>query len=258
MHASSFEQPLSVHYSELAATGYDKDGKQVCGKWHIYPEMAAAGLWTTPSDLAHFVLVLFDILSARQAGPISKMLLEEPLKPHIKGGSSGLGFFIRGSGDTISFGHSGCNKGYIANLVAYPKQQKGWIIMVNNDGACGLIDEIERSISDVYGISGFEPVIKKTVPLDQAAYNKITGIYKDKDHTITINMRDNRLYILDSYIPQEMRLYPTNENRFFMKEKRHSIQLISFNSHVDALVLLDENGKKISDQEGNVIVLKKE
>ncbi len=258
MHASSFEQPLSVHYSALTATGHDTDGKQICGKWRIHPEMAAAGLWTTPSDLAHFVLVLFNILSARQAGPISKMLLEEALTAHNEGGSSGLGFFIKGAGDSINFGHSGCNEGYIANLVAYPKQQKGWIIMVNNDGALGLIDEIERSISDVYGISGFEPIIKKTVPLDQAAYSKITGIYKDKAHTITINMHDNMLYILDSYIPQKMRLYPTNENRFFMKEQKHLIQFMSVDSQVDALVLLDENGKKITDQEGNGIVLKKD
>jgi len=38
------------------ATGYYADGKELKGKYHIYPEQAAAGLWTTPTDLAKYVI----------------------------------------------------------------------------------------------------------------------------------------------------------------------------------------------------------
>ena len=34
----------------------DRSGKKVEGDWHVYPEMAAAGLWTTPRDLANYLL----------------------------------------------------------------------------------------------------------------------------------------------------------------------------------------------------------
>jgi CubicO group peptidase (beta-lactamase class C family) len=48
---STFDQPLPKNVSSLAATPYRGDGKPVKGGWHTYPEIAAAGLWTTPSDL---------------------------------------------------------------------------------------------------------------------------------------------------------------------------------------------------------------
>jgi CubicO group peptidase (beta-lactamase class C family) len=54
MSESTYEQPLPEARWEQAATAYESDGEEVEGKWHIYPEMAAAGLWTTPTDLARF------------------------------------------------------------------------------------------------------------------------------------------------------------------------------------------------------------
>src|SRR3954453_23528749 len=54
MHDSSYQQPLPADRAAHAATGPRENGQAVEGKWHVYPEMAAAGLWTTPTDLAKF------------------------------------------------------------------------------------------------------------------------------------------------------------------------------------------------------------
>src|SRR5215469_16449796 len=54
MSDSSYEQPLPPARAAMTAGGGYGDGKAVPGKWHVYPEMAAAGLWTTPTDLAKF------------------------------------------------------------------------------------------------------------------------------------------------------------------------------------------------------------
>lgn len=56
MTNSTFQQPLPTEMERRAATGYRTDRSEVPGRWHVYPEMAAAGLWTTPTDLAKYVI----------------------------------------------------------------------------------------------------------------------------------------------------------------------------------------------------------
>src|SRR5664279_3904965 len=75
MASSTYDQPLPATLVPKAAAGYSQDGKEVPGKRHVYPEMAAAGLWTTPSDLARFGIGLQNILRGKP-GPISKAMAE--------------------------------------------------------------------------------------------------------------------------------------------------------------------------------------
>ena len=152
MGSSSFEQPLNKKDRKHAATGYYQNGKNVV---HVYPEKAAAGLWTTPTDLAHFAIRVSQIADGTQFGPINQKLIKEALTiqyPIENYGGIGLGFFIENSGKNRSFGHSGGNEGFISDLVMYPDLKKGYVVMVNNDEAWDIIPEIEDSIAHVYGI----------------------------------------------------------------------------------------------------------
>jgi CubicO group peptidase (beta-lactamase class C family) len=65
MTHSTYSQPLPDAIRKSAASGYRGNGKVVDGKIHIYPEMAAAGLWTTPTDLAKFAI---EVLVNRDKG----------------------------------------------------------------------------------------------------------------------------------------------------------------------------------------------
>ena len=56
MRRSAYEQPLGEERARNAASAYRGDGKAIAGRWHTYPEKTAAGLWTTPSELALFVM----------------------------------------------------------------------------------------------------------------------------------------------------------------------------------------------------------
>jgi CubicO group peptidase (beta-lactamase class C family) len=56
MTRSTYQQPLPASLRDNAATPYRSDGKPVDGGAHTYPEMAAAGLWTTPTDIAKYAL----------------------------------------------------------------------------------------------------------------------------------------------------------------------------------------------------------
>ena len=58
MTCSTFEQPLPPDRGQAAAR-HD---------WHVYPESAAAGLWTTPGDLARYACALQAALAAAVAG----------------------------------------------------------------------------------------------------------------------------------------------------------------------------------------------
>ena len=56
MKNSFYTQPPPASKMKLLATGYKADGKEVRGKYHIYPEQAAAGLWTNPADLCKYII----------------------------------------------------------------------------------------------------------------------------------------------------------------------------------------------------------
>ena len=94
MTASTYEQPLPADRARLAATGYYPNGKEVKGKWHIYPEMAAAGLWTTPSDLARFAIGIQKALAARSNPVLSSSMTRRMLT--VQKGNDGLGLFLKG------------------------------------------------------------------------------------------------------------------------------------------------------------------
>ena len=49
MTNSAYEQPLSPERDRNAARAHSGRGRAMDAKWHVYPELAAAGLWTTPT-----------------------------------------------------------------------------------------------------------------------------------------------------------------------------------------------------------------
>jgi len=79
MTASSYEQPLPPARAALTADGTYQDGKPVHGRWHIYPEMAAAGLWTTPTDLAKFAIEIAKSWNGKSNRVLSQKTVEEML-----------------------------------------------------------------------------------------------------------------------------------------------------------------------------------
>ena len=90
----------------MAATPYEADGKAVVGGAHTYPEMAAAGLWTTPTDLAKYAIEVERSLVGEANHVLSKEMTEQMLTPGM--GDWGLGVEIGGSKTNPYFTHGGC------------------------------------------------------------------------------------------------------------------------------------------------------
>jgi len=148
MEHSTFAQPLQPDRFEEAAAGH-RGGAALPGRWHVYPELAAAGLWTTPSDLVTWA---FEIASAYQGG--SGALLPEDLAREMltpQEGSTGLGPSLGGTGPGFFFGHAGANAGFVAQLVYFPETGQGAAVMTNAETGGRLIREILLAIGAEYG-----------------------------------------------------------------------------------------------------------
>jgi CubicO group peptidase (beta-lactamase class C family)/predicted transcriptional regulator YdeE len=147
MSESSYEQPLPAARAAMTAGGTYMDGKAVHGKWHIYPEMAAAGLWTTPTDLAKFAI---DTALSRQGKSnrvLSEKMTREMLTPVMDG--AGLGFFMD-KDNSGQFGHNGADEGFQAVLTMNADTGNGVAMMANSDNGISVMNTVLRRVAKEY------------------------------------------------------------------------------------------------------------
>jgi CubicO group peptidase (beta-lactamase class C family) len=149
---STFQQPIPEKLRPLIAMPYDQDGNAIEGGPHIYPEMAVAGLWTTPSDLALFALAIQDALAGKPRAILSPSTADQMLQP-VRGFYA-LGFAIAGNGPNRYFSHPGVNAGFVAFLFAYEKGD-GVVLMTNGQNTKALGLEIIHTLSKQYGWTEF-------------------------------------------------------------------------------------------------------
>jgi CubicO group peptidase (beta-lactamase class C family) len=149
MDDSTFDQPLAADALPLAATGHARDGRPIPGKRHTYPELAAAGLWTTPSDLARFLIDLQLALEGR-AGTILTPESTSAVLTEVRDGY-GLGFVVNGEPGEPTWGHTGGNAGFAAYMLASRRGGNGVVVMTNGDNGGPLFREIVQAVRNVYG-----------------------------------------------------------------------------------------------------------
>jgi len=149
MTDSSYEQPLPSARAALTATGTYEDGKPVPGKWHIYPEMAAAGLWTTPTDLAKCAIEIALSKQGKANHVLSQAMAREMLRPQIE--RVGLGFFLGDEKEPDRFGHGGADEGFQADLIMFGDSGQGIAIMGNSDNFFRVAPYVEDSVAKEYG-----------------------------------------------------------------------------------------------------------
>ena len=152
MTHSTFQQPIPDSLHPLMAMPYDKHGNAIAGGPHTYPEMAPAGLWTTPSDLALFALGIQDALVGRLGAIVSPSTAREMLQPAAQ--DYALGFVVDGNGASRYFWHPGANAGFLSVFFAY-EQGDGLVLMTNKDYSKDLMLETVRALAKPYGWAEF-------------------------------------------------------------------------------------------------------
>jgi CubicO group peptidase (beta-lactamase class C family) len=160
MTNSTFEQPLAPHREKQAARAHDRVGARMGDAWHIYPEQAAAGLWTTPTDLAKFAIEVQLSLLGKSNRVLSQTMVQEMVTP-VGVGPFAVGFQIGKEGEGWYFSHGGGNWGFRCDLVAHRVKGYGAVIMTNGDSGGALFQQLRRLIQQEYGWDALDAPIPR-------------------------------------------------------------------------------------------------
>lgn len=149
MSNSSFEQPLAVNNTTRAALAHDEHGRRMGPPWRIHPEQATSGLWTTPSDLAKFIIEIQTALRGPNGQVLDQRSAREMISP-VGVGRFAIGVAIDQRGDGWYFTHSGSNWGYRAWMSGHVRKGYGVVIMANSDNGMALMNQIADRIEKAY------------------------------------------------------------------------------------------------------------
>ena len=149
MTQSSFEQPPARDAVSKMAWAHDREGRSRGAPWHVYPEQAAAGLWTTPTDLATFVIEVQNAVAGPRGRVLDQMSAREMVTP-VGVGAYAVGLSISMRGEGWYFGHGGSNWGFMADILGHVRKGYGVVVMTNGDNGNALIRQIEARIAAVY------------------------------------------------------------------------------------------------------------
>jgi CubicO group peptidase (beta-lactamase class C family) len=225
-------QPLSMYRTTYSyypdeeaglsiARGHDEKGKaDKKKKYHVYPEMAAAGPWTTATDLARLALEIQKEYNGFSTAVADSGLVREMISPQIN--TTGLGIHLKGSGNVSAFWHSGNNAGYTGLFFGTTSGQ-GAIVLTNSDDGVSLALEIINSIADVYNWPSMQTqYLKKT---SDKQYEVYIGQYKKGNTNILIGKDNNGLFISSSD-KKKFTLFQAKDGSFLIKEKPEHLKLI--------------------------------
>lgn len=149
MRDSSYEQPPAPERAAHTARAHDGQGKSMGAKWHVYPEQAAAGLWTTPSDLARFLIEVQRAIRGPKGAVLSQQSATSMIAP-VGVGLFAVGLEIEKRGEGWYFTHSGGNWGFNCDLLGHVRKGYGVAIMINTGNASAVINEIEARVAAAY------------------------------------------------------------------------------------------------------------
>ncbi|MGH7459515.1 MAG: serine hydrolase [Longimicrobiales bacterium] len=225
MTRSTYEQPLPESFDRNAARAHSGEGKSMGSKWHIYPEQAAAGLWTTPSDLARFAIEVQRSAVGQSNKVLSRTLVQEMLSP-VGVGDYAVGFSISKIGQGWYFSHGGANWGFRGTLIAHKTKGYGLAIMTNADQGGAVAAELSRRIQLAYEWDSFAepaprgyrpPVARTEITVAEETLRTYVGEYQVSPQlSLTITLENGRLQALPTG-QTKATLFAEAQDLFFLR-----------------------------------------
>jgi CubicO group peptidase (beta-lactamase class C family) len=214
MKRSTYAQPLPAALQGAAASGHDGGGAPLPGKWHTYPEQAAAGLWTTPSDLARFVIALQEAAGGKSDKLISHAMATRMLTK-VKG-DYGIGIEVRNVDGQRAFRHNGVNRGFQADMYGLTDGGQGVVVMTNGDRGGEIVGAIMRSVASEYQWKDMRVVEKPVAAVSAATLARYAGNYQLGPMTVKVVQDGERLLISAPPLgPQPRAFVPSSQTAFF-------------------------------------------
>ncbi len=173
----------------------------------VYPQQAAAGLYTTPTDLATFIIEMQKAYRGK-----SQLLQQASAKTMLtaqanisEGGfreQIGVSPFLLQRIDNqeekgIYFEHTGANAGFTAYAIGNLTEGEGAVIMLNSgDDFDGLGKEIRRAIAQTYNWYHFLPETIKPKPMPTKTLDEYVGRYR-RDADVIVELRRENNYLVE-------------------------------------------------------------
>lgn len=258
MTRSTYEQPLPESFDRNAARAHSGEGKAMGAKWHVHPEQAAAGLWTTPSDLARFVIEVQQSAAGQSNRVLSRTLVQEMLSP-VGVGDYAVGFAIQKMGQGWYFAHGGSNWGFRGTVLAHKVKGYGLVILTNADNGGAVANELSRRIQRAYewdsfaepAPRGYRPPVERTeIPVAESVLRGYVGEYQlTPQVSITITLEDGRLQAQPTG-QSKATLFAEAADKFFLRVTTAQVTFTKAPSgEVTGLILhqggRDQTGRKV-------------
>ncbi len=246
MTHSSYAQPLPDSWQAKTATGYLPDGSKVEGQWHIYPEMAAAGLWTTATDLAQAFIELQKGVAGEETQVLEPAMAQQMLKPYFED-FVGLGMFLENNGEEWYFSHGGWDEGFSSEAIAHKTRGYGVVVLTNSNHP-PFISELIRSVAATYQWDNKQAPIYKAEEITEDELTRIEGKYQyDEDQHIEIFQEDDQMFF--KYLKDKLPIPLTKigDNEYIRPTRTNIIQFLEDpETGVQHLVFREEGSEKLT------------
>jgi CubicO group peptidase (beta-lactamase class C family) len=252
MYHSTYRSPLPADWEPFAAVGHHRDGAPLLGRWHIYPESAAAGLWTTPLDLARLVVLLEETVQGKTERLLRRDLLVEMLSPQARvrgislNGWEGLGWFLTGEDGDDYYGHGGDNEGYRAQVIIRKGRGQAGVIMTNADSGDALTDDWMNTIAVEYGWKAFAYLPPEPIDLPTDALAVFAGQYRLEDGA-TLGVRETADGLALDYPGQPpLVMRPHSADSFFLTHLNTRLRFTCVGGRCTGLIIRQDGIETIA------------
>ncbi len=218
---NSFYSVNQAGREDQLATAHFANGKPLKNKYQHYPESAAGGLWSTPTDLSKMMIDLMLAFNGQEGRLLKPETAKAMLVPTEASGNCALGIFLNDKNGHLYFGHSGSNEGFMADFVGSTTNGNGAIVMQNGE-RFDLIPEVINSIATVYEWDNWfspESTLPANVNVDKSLWKAYQGHYvseKNKAKTFDVKVKKGEL-IMSRPGAWSLPLIPSGSNKYLLK-----------------------------------------
>jgi CubicO group peptidase (beta-lactamase class C family) len=243
MLMSTYQLPPAADKKPFLATGYKSDGKEIETKFHLYPEQAAAALWTNPTDLGNYIVATQQSLLGKPGKVLTPEMTKLRLTPYIDSNAA-LGVFIETRGGEKYFGHGGANEGFRCNYTGSLQNGNGVVVMVNSDNG-RIMEEVINSVATVYGWKDYyKPKVKTVYAIPDSLLDAYAGNYLLDEDSINIQRVGNQLLLRVNNV-EEFRMYFSSPTEFFMTDLPLEFRFVKDAAGKVAAFFMKQGGREL-------------
>ena len=237
---------LETNTSSNVAYAHPANRIPMEGGWKSYPESAAAGLWTTPTDLAKWLIEIQAGLTTGNGSKIlSKDLLIDMVTPQVA--VHGLGPVVNGAEDQLELSFKGRTDGFTCGFVSFPYLKQGAVVMINAGNEFAFVDAVLRSIAHEYQWPSYIVKVKKAISLSPETLDKYIGRYGWEEepndiYDLFVFRENDQLFWKIGNASNPSKLYPEVDNRFFSVDAGYDLVFKETDESIIGLTIIVQVG----------------